>query len=167
MNKRVAAKDAIGMYYLGSGYYHGLKGFPKDINKALELFHRAGELGCTEAYNNMGYAYYNGEGVKVDEEKAKHYWVLGAIGGDTTARHTLGEDEEDAGDVDRALKHYMIAAEDGNSDSLNRIKDLYLNEIATKEDYSKALQSYRKYLHEIESSQRDEAAAIFENHRYH
>lgn len=39
------------------------------------------------------------------------------------------------------------------------MKILYLNEQATKGEYTKALQSYHEYLVEIKSAQRDEAAA--------
>ena len=70
-----------------------------------------------ESYYNIGYAYYHGEGVERDIEKAKHYWELAAIGGDADARYNLGILEENAGNMNRALKHYMIAV--GCGDTMN------------------------------------------------
>ena len=76
---------------------------PKDYNKAFELFVAAGELGCVYAFNNLGDAYANGQGVERDEKKAKHYYELAAIGGDVYGRHNLGVIEKRAGNMERAL----------------------------------------------------------------
>ena len=147
----------------------GLYGYPQDYTKALELWHRAGELGHIEAYCNIGYAYNNGLGVEIDKKKAKHYWELAAMRGDAKARYNLGAiGEEDEDNVDRSIKHYMIAVAGGNVDSLQRIKLLYTNGHVTKADYTKALQSYQAYLDEIKSKQRDKAAAADEDdYRYY
>ena len=89
------------------------------------------------------------------------------MGGNVNARHNLGVNEENAGNFDRALKHYMIATRGGDTDSLNNIKDMYTDGKATKEDYMKALESYQEYLSEIKSKQRDEAAAADEDYLYY
>ena len=73
----------------------------------------------------------------------------------------LGLDEIDADNFDRAVKHFMIAARSGCSDSLKYIKDLYSNGYATKEDYKRSLQSFQEHLGEIKSPQRDEAAKAY------
>ena len=69
--------------------------------------------------------------------------------------------------MDRALEHHMIAAGAGDNDSLGEIKQLYSEGHATKQDYTKALQSYQAYLDEIKSAQRDTAAAAREDYRYY
>ena len=89
------------------------------------------------------------------------------MGGSETARHNLGNSEAEAGNTDRALKHYMIAVRDGYTKSLNYIKDFYSKGYATKEDYTRALQAYQTYLSEIKSKPRDEAAAFSEKYRYY
>ena len=62
----------------------------------------------------------------------------------------------------------MIAAGGGFAESLENIKDMYSAGLATKEDYTKALQLYQAYLVEIKSAQRDEAAAFdSEKYRYY
>ena len=87
--------------------------------------------------------------------------------GDATARYNLGYIEEHKGNMDRALKHYMISVGGGWSDSLGGIKELYTNGHSTKEDYTKALKLYQEYLVEIKSDQRDKAAADREDYRYY
>jgi len=164
--KRVAAGDAVAIYRLGVYHRDGINGFPQDFTKALELLHRASNLGNTDAYCDIGHAYFNGQGVDIDEKKAAHYFELAAIKGDVYARHNLGNNEVREHNTDRALKHYMIAARGGYADSLNVIKQLYTIGHATKEDYTTALQAYQVYLSEIKSKQRDEAAAADEEFRY-
>ena len=177
VQKRVKAGDAEAIFSLGQFYNQGLYGLPQDYEKALELWHRAGELGSAAAYCSIGLAYGNGRGVDVDKKKAKHYWELAAMGGNAIARHNLGYTELvegmitgcielRAGNKDRALKHFMIAAKSGENNSLKRIKQLYSNGNAAKDDYTQALQSYQTYLDEIKSDQRDEAAAAHVNFKY-
>jgi len=89
------------------------------------------------AYNNIGYAYSNGKGVERDEKKARYYWELGAIKGNVKARFNLGKHEAKAGNFDRVLKHYMIAAASGHPDSLTYIKQMYSNQLVTKDVYWK------------------------------
>ena len=162
VKKRVEMVDAQAMYNIGRWYYKGLLGLPQDYSKALELWHRAGELGCAIAYNNIGVAYSNGRGLERDEKKALHYWELAAMSGDVCARHNLGLFEmEGSGNIDRALKHFMIAVEYGCDKSLVHIKQLYMTGNATKDDYAKALRSHQAYLNEIKSDQRNEAAVLY------
>jgi len=165
--KRVEAGDPIAMYSLGTFYRYGMNGMPQDYNKALEYCHRAADLGYSTAYNGIGSVYEMGIGVEVDMKKATYYYELAAMGGDDSARYNLGVVEEERGNVNRALKHYMIAARSGSSDSLKKIKQLYSSGYATKEDYTKALQSYQAYLGEIKSIQRDKAAAAKDEYRYY
>ena len=79
--------------------------------------------------------------------------------GDEVARYNLGNNEQRDGNMNRALKHHMIAAESGEPDSLKQIQELFTNGHATKDDYAKALRAYQAYLAEIKSTQRDVAAA--------
>ena len=166
--KRVEMDDAKAIFNYGCYYYDGLCGLPQNYEKAFELWHRSGELGNVSAYYCIGYAYDRGVGVGHDMTKAKHYYELAAIGGDEYARYNLGWLEEDAGNMSRELKHLMIAAGCGHDLPLKKIRELYMNGHATKDDYAKALQSYQRYVDEIKSAQRDEAAAYdSENYRYY
>ena len=92
---------------------------------------------------------------------------MGAINGDVIARYNLALDEKKAGNYDRAFKHFMIAVQCGDNESLEKIRGLYSNGHATKEVYTKALRAYQEYLDEIKSPQRDKAAAAHEDYRYY
>jgi len=165
--KRVEVDDPLAINNLGIRYRDGTNGYPQDYRKALELWHRAGELGHAMAYSNIGYAYHCGQGVKVDVKKARHYYELAAIGGDVDARHSLGFIEMKACNMNRALKHWIIAIRGGFTESLENVKRLYSVGYTTKEGYTKALQAYQEYLGEIKSVQRDKAATADEEYRYY
>ena len=167
LRKRVELGDAQAILMLGNKYHDGDFGFAQDYAKAFELFVRAGDLGHTKAYCNIGYAYEIGRGVETNEKKANHYYKLAAIGGNMIARYNLGNNEQRACNMTRALKHYMIAAEGGEPNSLKKIQKLYTNGHATKDDYAKALRAYQAYLVEIKSTQRDKAAVARANYRYY
>ena len=164
---RVEAGDAAAMNTLGCCYRDRRYGLPQDYTKALELWRRAAELGYARADTNIGYAYSFGEGVEVDKKKARHYYKLAAMKGCTSARYNLGINEKKAGNMDRALKHYTIAAEGGDEDALKPIKELSENGHATKDDYTIALELYQTYLGEIKSYKRDQAAAASDSDRYY
>ena len=157
--KRVEAGDAEAIHGLGCDYADGDDGLIQDRAMALELWHRAAKLGNAKSYYSIGISYLNGRDER-DEKKAVHYWELAAMRGDATSRHNLGTFEFNAGNMDRALKHHMIAVGFGDNDSLELIKQMFINGHATKDDYAKALQAYQAYLDEIKSPQRDEAAAF-------
>ena len=167
LEKRMELNDAQSFYNLGCRYSNGRLGLPQDYAKALELWHRAGELGCAVSYSCIGNAYDNGRGVDVDKKKAIHYWELAAMKGHASARNNIGVDEANSGNMERALKHWVIAVENGNIDSLKNIKQCYVNEHIEKEEYAKALRSYQAFLDEIKSDQRDEAFAYNDDYRYY
>ena len=87
--------------------------------------------------------------------------------GGVTARHNLGHLEKIAGNMNRALKHFTIAAEGGYEKSVKNIKELYSNGHASKNEYAHVLRAYQVYLGEIKSAQRDEAAAVHASCRYY
>ena len=158
--KRVDTNHYQALVYLGVIYHDGLYGLPRDYKKALQLWMRAGKLGCTKAYNNVGYAYWHGHGVKRNRNKARHYYELAVMGGDVNARCNLAEFEELQGNMNMSLKHHMIAVRGGEDGSLSKIREYYKNGYATKHDYAKALQCYQSYLDEVKSNQRDKATNI-------
>ena len=159
--KRMELGDAQAIYNMGCHYYNGRHGLPQDHTKALELWRQAAELGNATAYHNIGAAYDLGNGVGRDEKKAEYYYELAAMKGDSMARFNLGICERDEGNMDRALKHYMIAAGDGYNNSVKAVQHyLYKHGHATKDDYTKALLACQAYLEEVRSEQRDKATAF-------
>ena len=154
--------DTEAMTNLGTFYLNGNFDLPVDLDKSLSLWHRAAKLGNHEALHNIGDAYLNGRGVGRDMKKAKHYWELAAMKGDVMSRHNLGLLEKQNGNMMRALKHYMIASRQGDSDSLNAIQRLFMSGFATRDDYEKALHAHQEYVQEVRTDQRDAAAAYDE-----
>jgi len=163
LKARMKLNDAEAIYRVGVYCSKGMNGYPQDHVEALELWNKAGDLGFAAAYFKIGTVYYRGEGgVEEDKKKAIHYWELAAMQGHVMARYTLGLMEKRAGNVDRALKHYMIAAKAGSEKSLGAIRYLHMSREATKDDFTIALRSYQAYLDEVKSDRRDEAAAYDE-----
>lgn len=166
--KRMDMGDSHAFYNMGCCYDEGVHGLPVDLDRALTFWHQAGELGHANSYYNIGSCYHLGEGVERDNEKAHHYFELGAIGGSVEARFRLGLYEyKPAGNVDQALKHFMIAVTFGHSDSLQRIRLMFMNGHATKDEYANALRAYQAYMVDIKSDQRNEAASFSDIYRYY
>ena len=161
LKERAGGDDAVAIYNLGVIYYHGTYGMRRNIRKANTLFLQAGELGDARGYNSIGHAYYNGRGVEGDENKSKYYWELAAMGGEPEARHNLGSLENNAGNITRAVKHWMISAAAGYDDSLKEIREGFLNVDVTKDDFEKALRAHQASKDEMKSEQREAAARFY------
>jgi hypothetical protein len=159
IKKRAEGDDAVAIHQLGSYYCNGGMGLPQDNNKAMELWLKAGELGCMSSYYNIGDCYYFGQGVERDMKKAKQYYEFAAMGGVATARNDLACVEADAGNMDRAMKHWMISAGAGHDDSLKNIRECFFEGHATKDDFEKALRAHKEAQDDMRSDQREEAAA--------
>jgi TPR repeat protein len=67
----------------------------------------------------------------------------------------------DNGRYDRAKKHWIIAANLGDHDSLKCLKKLYADGHASKEDYASALRAYQAAVEETKSAEREEAEAYY------
>ena len=163
LEKRMEVGDAYAFFMVGNHIFLGESGLPQDRAKAIGLWRKAGKFG----YANLGNVYYNGDGAERDEQMARHYDELAAMEGNVTARHNLGVSEDNASNYDRALKHFMIAVRGGHTNSVKAIQQLYIDGHATKDHYANALRSHQAYINEIKSDQRDKAAALRDDCRYH
>ena len=157
MKNLMEAKNANAFYEL-AGYYYDGDGMPQDIVKANELYLKAGELGCAEAYCKLGVSYYNGMGLEVDKKKAKNYWELAAMNGDVYARHNLGCMEEQAGNHHRA-KHFLLSARAGYKKSLDAVKLGFMKGVVTMDEFANTLRAYQDSCNEMKSDDRDKAEA--------
>lgn len=157
--------NAEAFNYLAGYYFQGLNGVPQNMEKAHELFLKAGELGCAQAYYNLGYS-YSGNGAEVDTKKARHYFELAAMNGRPEARHNLGSFEGKAGNYQRAFKHYMIAARVGDKVSLDKVKEGFMAGLVTKDEYANTLRAYQTRHDEMKSDMRDKAAAYWNYTEY-
>ncbi len=155
--KRIKKNDPDAMLFMGKERY-----FEGDYESALKYFTKAAELGDAEAHFNLSIMYSDGEGVEKDAEQEVYHLEEAAIGGHPEARHDLGCDEACSGRFERARKHYIIAANLGYHDSLKKLKLLYADGHASKEDYAGALRAYQVAVDAAKSLERDEAEAFHE-----
>ena len=154
INKCVERNDAKSMEQLAMHYRDGNMGLQKDLTKAMELFQKAGELGCASAYCDLGNLYYHG---LEDLKKGKHYWELGAIGGCMVSRHNLAIAERRNGNGIRAYKHFLICIKAGYEPSLIQVKPGFQHGYITEDECSEAIRTYQKQCDDIKSDMRDEA----------
>ena len=166
LNKLMAKGNADAFYQLGGDYTQGISGLPQDRAKAIELWLKAGELGCANAYNNLGIAYSNGDGVEIDKKKAKHYWELAALNGSIQGRYNIGAEEYNACNHQRAFKHFILAAKAGDK-ALKMVKHGYTDGYVTKEEYANTLREYQKRQDEMKSDARVSAAEALQTNPPH
>ena len=161
---RAKRKDPEAIYHLGGKYFRGDLGLQKDVRKAVELWTEAAELGSIEALFNLGSAHCQGDGVQEDTAKGIQFWEKAAMQGHAEARHHLGCHEGRQGNYDRAVRHLLISAKMGLDLSVERIKETFKEQLATKEQYAQALKGYQDAVEEMKSSDRDEAQAFRKSH---
>ena len=164
VKKLMEKGNANAFYHLAGNYATGTIGLPQNQTKAIESWLKAGELGCANAYYNLGIMYSNGRGAAIDKKKARHYYELAAMNGDVEARHNLSCMEGQTGNYKRAMKHVIISASAGYKPSLDLLKQGYMSGYITKDQYANALREYQESQDEMKSDARDKAvAAIMQN----
>jgi hypothetical protein len=94
------------------------------------------------------------------------YKEKGAMAGDVGSRTNLGIDESNAGNFDRAIKHWLIGASSGDIRAVNNLKNIMIKGHATKDQYAQAIRKYQLYLDEVKSDHRDQAAAHSDEFKY-
>jgi endogenous inhibitor of DNA gyrase (YacG/DUF329 family) len=152
--KRVKANDPAALRQMGSICLE-----EGDHDVAVEYWTKAAELGDPEAHYQLGDSYHQGDGVEKDEEKAIYHMEKAAMGGDPDARHILGCIEHENGNFDRSVKHFIIAANNGNEDSMNALWKYYSEGNITKEDLDATLRTHHAAINEMKSPEREAAEA--------
>ncbi len=132
-----------------------------DYEAALKYWTKAAEMGHAGAHYQVSNLYYNGVGVEKDMKKYIYHTEEAAIAGVPEARHNLGCDELKNGRFERARKHFTIAANLGDHDSLKKLMALYANGHASKEDYANALRAYQAAVEATKSEEREKAEAWY------
>jgi TPR repeat protein len=159
MKKRVEANDAWAMVTLGGFYQYGSIGLRQDNVKALQLFHKSAKLGNHFAHFNLSVCYEKGDIIAKHTRKATYHRQLAAMAGNVYARHNLGNDEGNAGNMDRAYKHWMISTNAGYDLSIKRVQEGYKSDFVSKDDYAKTIRAHGNSIDEMKSDDRDRSAA--------
>jgi len=163
LKKLMDKGNARAFHQLAGAYAQGIYGMPQDRQRANELYLKAGELGCTSAYYNLGNSYLEGNGVDVDTKKAIHFYELAAMGGNVIARHNVGCLEMKADNYIRAMKHFILAARAGYKDALDRVKGGFMTGFVTKDEYANTLRAHQKAQDDMRSDMRDKFDTLKES----
>ena len=154
IKKRAEANDPFALCSLGRD--HSREG---DCATATQYWKKAALLGNIASHFQLAGAYYEGrDGVEKDMKKEIYHLEQAAIGGHVFARHNLGVVEEQNGNIERAVKHFTIAANLGDDESMKELKEGYSRGVVSKEDFEAALRAH-KAVDAMKSPQRDEAEA--------
>jgi tetratricopeptide (TPR) repeat protein len=150
--KRAEANDAGAICQLSSYYYFGLRGLQQDHAKAMELYIRAAELGCSKAHNNLAGVYYEGGNMK----KAKFHLEAAAMAGFEDARSNLGTIEYNSGKIERAFKHWTIAASAGCYHAMHALNTFgFKKGVVCRESFDSTVIAYNNSCAEMRSESRD------------
>ncbi|EJK69829.1 hypothetical protein THAOC_08882 [Thalassiosira oceanica] len=118
------------------------------MQRAVELWTEAAELGSIKALHNLGNAYETGKGAQKDTAKAVEFYAKAAMQGHVVARHNLGCYEGKKGNYDHAVRHFLISAKMGLKESVEKIKTMFIDGEATKDQYAEALKGYQDAVEE-------------------
>ncbi len=155
---RVKKNDPFAMRVMGSKRYR-----EGDYDGALEYLTKVAELGYPDAHFRLSEMYYNGRGVVKDLKKYLYHSEEAAIGGHPEARHNLGCIEGFNGKYEKAKRHFIIAANLGYNGSLEGLRKLYANGLASKEDYADALRAYQAAAYAAKSAEREKAEEVMKS----
>lgn len=158
LRRRVEAGDSKAMFELGDDYMSGSH-VTQDKVKGFELISRAADLGSPMAHCRLGFMYKNGDGVRVDLQKARYHFEKAAIEGHLGVHYELGFWEWELGNTRRAMKHFISGAMAGDEKSLHDVKEGFMCEVITKDEYIQTLRAYEDYVGDTKSKHRDEAIA--------
>ena len=159
MMERVKKNDPVAMTQMGGRLTN-----EGDYGKAFEYYTKAAELGDVNAHYWLGDLYHNGKnGVEEDAKKSIHHFQQAAIGGHTLARVYLARYEMKNYRFDRAVSHFVIAANLGCDTSLGVIKMLVKEGIVSKDEHAAALCGYQAAVDATKSAQREKAEEATKN----
>jgi len=122
-------------------------------------------LGNVDAHAELADLYRNGQGVEKDERKEIHHLEEAAIGGHPTARCNLAYYEERNGDMKRAARHLIIAANLGEDASIKLLLKAFKGGLIDKDDLATALRAHQAAVEETKSPQREAAEEYYRNKR--
>ena len=156
MKKRIEMNDPVAMYQEGVGQRQ--KG---NYRSAFVYYSKAAKLGDADAHYTLSILYHLGQGVEKDTRKEIYHFEEATILGHPWARYNLGCVEEDNGNVERALRHWLIAARQGEDDSLKTLMKAFKEGLISKEDLAATLRAHKAAVDETKSAQREAAEEYY------
>jgi TPR repeat protein len=151
--KRVEVNDPASILTLANSYHNGRGGLQQDHARAIELYAKAAELGCSKAHFCVGELYEIGGDLK----KAKFRYEAAATAGHEEAKYSLGCMDHTSGHQDRALKHWKISASAGYYNSMQILITLFEQGVVSRDSIDSTLTSYNNSCAEMRSEARNAA----------
>ena len=160
--KRVKANDPLAM--CEEGRHQNKKGY---YSKAFMCFSKSAELGHADAYYRLAWLYQRGHGVEKDEGNYIHHLEEAAIGGHPRARVLLGIHEYNKNNLNRAVKHWIIAARQGDDESIKALMQGFKEGYVEKEVLAAAFRAHKVAVDATKSPERIEAEAFCRKNNIH
>ena len=148
--KRAKANDPAAIREMGN--VHWKEG---DYDRAFKYWTKAAELGDANAHNYLSIMYMNGEGVEKDEKKELYHLEEAVIRGHPAARFSLANWEWEDGKIERAVKHFIIAANLGHECAMIALKQCYKDGLVSKDDFAAALRAHHAAVKATKSPERE------------
>jgi tetratricopeptide (TPR) repeat protein len=152
LKKRIGANDPVALDIEGAR--HTLAG---DHLTAIDYYEKAAGLGSIQSHYNLAGTYHKVAGAEMDIKIYTYHMEQAAIGGHALARYNLGLIERRKGNKQRAVKHWIIAANLGLDKSIKTLKDYYAQGVVSKGDFAAALRAHHVAVDATKSPQRDAA----------
>ena len=127
----------------------------------MTYFTKAAGLGDAEAHYWLSHLYSDGLGVEKNSRKEIHHLEEAAIGGHPGARFNLGCDENEKGSIERAVKHWIIAANLGDDLSIKALMRMFKGGFVEKEVLDAALRAHQACVDATKSPLRDVAEEFY------
>ncbi|KAK1732697.1 hypothetical protein QTG54_016596 [Skeletonema marinoi] len=140
MNRAATNNDPVALRQVGMKHYR-----EGDYDAAFKCHTKAVDLGDV--------------GVEKDMKMGLHYYEEAAIAGHPRARYSRACYEMVDGRIDRAVKHWIIAANLGDDDSIQTLKGCYARGEVSKEEFAAALRAHYAAVDATKSPQREAAEA--------
>ena len=131
-----------------------------DFSTAFEYLTKAADLGNAEAHNKLAHMYEIGEGIEKDTVKETYHLEKAAVAGHTRARVSLGLEEATNGSMERAKKHWIIAANLGDDHAIKVMLKTFKMGLVSKEELDSALRAHQSAVEATKSPQRVAAPEV-------
>lgn len=155
LTMRAEMNDPVALCLMGHQRYN-----EGEYDLAFEYWTKAAEAGDAKSQYRLSILYRHGLGVEKNEEKKLYYLEEAAIAGHLDARYNLGCCEAKRnGRVDRAVKHWIIAANLGHVESMHVLKLFYKRGHVGKEDFASAHLAHQAAVNSTRSPHREASQA--------
>jgi len=136
------------------GDEHYTKG---DFDCAFQYYTKAAGLNGAQAHCELSHMYFEGKGVEKNGKLENYHLEEAAIRGHPEARYNLGFNEGKIGNIERAVKHYIITASHGENDAVTVLKKGYRVGQISREDFAATLRAHQAAIDAAKSTQREAA----------